>query len=305
MKYCVKANMAKGIHYKDMVNFDNLKDALAEAKPYDEIYLLDDYYYGQFFIRTPYLRLIGNDNYPQIDYDAYHGLVVREEDGGDGVRTYGTTGSATLRILPEANNFYMEKVKVSNSYERKYGDKHTQNVAFKTEASNGRYYDVKFIGTQDTLYIDANNNTFKNCYIEGDVDFIFGKGDALIYDSVIKCLKILDSSAYILAPSTLSTNQYGLIIYNSKVLSAPGNKKYLGRAWYPGGVKEAVEPKSLFKQVSFADDITMDMITMHEGDPTNFKCYLKDCVKNDEIVSNYEDKDLDDLYQSYIYKAMF
>lgn len=41
------------------------------------------------------------------------------------------------------------------------------------------FYNCKFKGFQDTVCSDHGNHLFKNCYIEGTVDFIFGAGTSL------------------------------------------------------------------------------------------------------------------------------
>lgn len=300
MKYSVSKKYENGYINNDMVNYKTLKEVFSLVKPNDEVYLLDDYYFEKVYLNVPNVKLIGNDNYPVIDYDAYHGLIIREIDGGDGVKTYGTTGSSTFTVLENASNFYMTKVTVKNSYIRKLNDKGTQNVAFKTSAKNGKYIDVKFIGAQDTLYIDECDNLFDNCYVEGDVDFIFGSGDAVIKNSTIKMLKILKSNAYLCAPDTYVKNKYGFVFYNCKVLSEEGNLKYLGRAWYPGGALYEVKPMVMFMNVSFPADVELKLITMHENDPVNFVYYLKDVTQNGQTISNYSDGEIDKYYREYV-----
>lgn len=43
----------------------------------------------------------------------------------------------------------------------------------------GAFYDCKFYGAQDTLYDQEGRHYFKNCYIEGSIDFIFGDGKSI------------------------------------------------------------------------------------------------------------------------------
>ena len=67
------------------------------------------------------------------------------------------------------------------------------------------------------------------------------------------------------------------------------NLKYLGRAWYPGLALRRVEPKCMFMNCRFKDDINLKLITMHEGDPTNFVYYLSNCSQKGKIISNCDD----------------
>jgi len=46
------------------------------------------------------------------------------------------------------------------------------------------FYSVGFFGFQDTLWDDQGRHYYKNCLIEGAVDFIFGAGQSL-YEVII------------------------------------------------------------------------------------------------------------------------
>lgn len=52
-----------------------------------------------------------------------------------------------------------------------------QAVALRISGDNAAFWGCRFLGAQDTLYDDQGRHYFKDCYIEGSVDFIFG--DAL------------------------------------------------------------------------------------------------------------------------------
>lgn len=298
MKYlvCKKENLDKIDQEGQIV--ENLQDALDKAHSYDTIFLYDDIYYGKYLITTSHLTIIGV-NKAKLTYDARNGMIVRNEDGGDGVRTYGTTGSASVTVKDSATYLHLENLIIENSYHRLPGNKGNQNVAFKTEAQYGTYTNIDFISEQDTLYIDASDNFFDSCYIEGDVDFIFGSGDAIINNSKIKMLQILDSNAYLCAPDTYVSNKYGFIFANCQVISTGNNKKYLGRAWYPSGAKELVIPRVLFYNVAFASDIDLRLITMHEGDPINFNYYLVDCKQANNMVNNIDKSKIENYFDYY------
>lgn len=292
------------IKNKDVNNiniFSSLNECLKYVSSYDTIYIECDLY-EKVYIKIPNLTIIGI-NKPTIFYDAYHGMIIKKEHGGGGIKTYGTTGSATFTVLKEALNFHMENIIIKNSYLRKYEDIHTQNVAFKTESINGLYKNVDFISTQDTLYIDNNDNLIDNCYIEGDVDFVFGCGNAIIKDSKIRLLKVLKSNAYICAPDTYISNDYGFLFYNCDFLCQEDNEKYLGRPWYPSGAKEEVRPKVMFMTSRFVGNINMHMITMHKGDPSNYELYISNCWYNDNLINSTNEK-IDNKYLKYLNKII-
>lgn len=54
-----------------------------------------------------------------------------------------------------------------------------QAVAFRISADTATFLGCKFLGAQDTLYDHVGRHYYKDCYIEGSVDFIFGNGLSL------------------------------------------------------------------------------------------------------------------------------
>ena len=54
-----------------------------------------------------------------------------------------------------------------------------QAVAFRISADTVAFYGCRFLGAQDTLYDHVGRHYYKDCYIEGSVDFIFGNGLSL------------------------------------------------------------------------------------------------------------------------------
>lgn len=63
-----------------------------------------------------------------------------------------------------------------------------QAVAFRISADTAALIGCKFLGAQDTLYDHLGRHYYKDCYIEGSVDFIFGNGLSLF--EVIHFFKI-------------------------------------------------------------------------------------------------------------------
>jgi pectinesterase len=86
------------------------------------------------------------------------------------------------------------------------------------------------LGNQDTLYASGKGNRqyFKDCYIKGTTDFIFGSATALFENCTIHSKK----NSYITAASTPEGIEYGFVFKNCK-LTADENvtEVYLGRPW--------------------------------------------------------------------------
>lgn len=54
-----------------------------------------------------------------------------------------------------------------------------QAVALRVSADNAAFVGCRFLGAQDTLYDHSGRHYYKECYIEGSVDFIFGNALSL------------------------------------------------------------------------------------------------------------------------------
>lgn len=54
-----------------------------------------------------------------------------------------------------------------------------QAVAFRISGDKAYFLGCGFYGAQDTLCDDAGRHYFKDCYIEGSIDFIFGNGRSM------------------------------------------------------------------------------------------------------------------------------
>ena len=67
----------------------------------------------------------------------------------------------------------------------------------------GEFLNCLFLGRQDTLYLKNGSMKFKNCYIEGSVDFICGGASAEFHDCHLHCL--LTPEGYITAAAPLNS----------------------------------------------------------------------------------------------------
>lgn len=54
-----------------------------------------------------------------------------------------------------------------------------QAVAMRISGDKSAFHNCMFIGFQDTLCDDRGRHFFKDCQIQGTVDFIFGDGKSL------------------------------------------------------------------------------------------------------------------------------
>ncbi|RWW32349.1 hypothetical protein GW17_00002989, partial [Ensete ventricosum] len=54
-----------------------------------------------------------------------------------------------------------------------------QAVAMRISGDMAAFYNCRFHGYQDTLCDDTGRHFFKDCFIRGTVDFIFGNGRSI------------------------------------------------------------------------------------------------------------------------------
>ena len=95
-----------------------------------------------------------------------------------------------------------------------------------------KFINCRILGNQDTIYTGAKFTRlyFKDCYIDGTTDFIFGPSTALFEDCIIHSKR----NSYVTAASTPKEAKYGYVFKHCKLTAEPGvDKVYLGRPWRP------------------------------------------------------------------------
>ena len=169
-------------------------------------------------------------------------VVISYDTPANGVKffggTWGTAGSPTMTI--SAAGTLVRNLTVENSYDEAANGP-SQALAVRTVGDKVTFDGTRFLGNQDTYLADtagrdATARTYlKNCYIEGDVDFLYGRGTAVFDGCTIHSLDRGSdtNNGYIVAPSTKNSNPYGFLIVNSTLTSdaAPGTVS-LGRPWF-------------------------------------------------------------------------
>ena len=174
-------------------------------------------------------------------------LYIKGEDARSTVITYdkyakqlwpgrdfnvGTSGSASVYIHSSYVTF--EDITFENTSGE--GKEIGQAVAVFTDGDFLFFNRCRFIGNQDTLYTygrygkfgGIKRNYYKDCYIEGTTDFIFGPSICYFEGCHIHSKK----NSYVTAASTLKGQKYGYVFHNCKLTADPGiDKVYLGRPW--------------------------------------------------------------------------
>ncbi|CAL5396935.1 unnamed protein product [Camellia sinensis] len=105
-----------------------------------------------------------------------------------------------------------------------------QAVAFRISADTAAFLGCKFLGAQDTLYDQLGRHYYKDCYIEGSVDFIFGNGLSLFEGCHVHAIAQVIGALTAQGRHSLLEDT-GFSFLNCKVTGS--GALYLGRAWGP------------------------------------------------------------------------
>ncbi|MEV1289873.1 pectinesterase family protein [Micromonospora sp. NPDC049679] len=176
------------------------------------------------------------------------GDVIITDDRANGTPkpgggTWGTSGSASVTI--SGDDVTARNLTFANSFDEAGHPEITnrQAVAVLTRADRLVFEHVRFLANQDTLYVNSpdvatvSRAYFRGCYVEGDVDFIFGRGTAVLDRCEIRSLDrgSTTNNGYVTAASTDVGNPYGFLIAGCRLTGTtlPGTVS-LGRPWHPG-----------------------------------------------------------------------
>ena len=137
----------------------------------------------------------------------------------------GTFRTFTLRVC--GSDITLKNITIENNSARL-----GQAVALHTEGDRLRFIGCRFLGHQDTVYTGRGGTRllFRDCYIEGTTDFIFGPSTAWFENCTIKS----KANSYITAASTPADVEYGYVFNRCRLIADEGvTKVYLGRPWRP------------------------------------------------------------------------
>lgn len=162
-----------------------------------------------------YYHLIGED--PQTTVLTYNLHANMPDANGTPIGTF-KTASATI----DADNFTAENLTFKNS-----AGPVGQALAIRVDGDRAVFRNCRFLGHQDTIFLNRGRQYFDHCYIEGTTDFVFGGATAFFSDCDIHCL----TNSFITAASTPKGKEFGFVFDRCRVTTEPEVKMYLGRPW--------------------------------------------------------------------------
>jgi polygalacturonase len=186
------------------------------------------------YVAKPHVHLHG------LADDAEKTVIVYSNSASS---SGGTFFSATAFIT--GDDFYAENLTFQNDYSKRneMRPQGSQAVALSIRGDRAIFRNVRFLGAQDTLFAASRScesdsgpcaptrQYFQQCYIEGNVDFIFGDAKAVFDHCHIHA--IAHEQVFITAQSKRYPEQQSGYVFNHCTITADSGVKrlFLGRPW--------------------------------------------------------------------------
>ncbi|XP_004239981.4 pectinesterase 1-like [Solanum lycopersicum] len=136
-------------------------------------------------------------------------------------------------VIVESEYFSAVNINFVNTAPRPDGKMElAQAAALRTAGDKASLYNCKMFGFQDTFCDDKGKHFFKDCYIEGTVDFIFGNGKSIYLNTEAHVIPG-DPMAMVTAHARDGENVDSGYSFVHCTITGTGNTAYLGRAWKP------------------------------------------------------------------------
>lgn len=220
------------------------------------IHIAPGVYEEQLVIERPYVTLLGEDAATTV-LTFHLGAFEIMPDG----EKRGTFRTASVRI--NTHDFTARNITFQNT--AGYGHTVGQALALYADGDRLLFEDCHLISSQDTLFTAPlppaaakpggfkgpgeakprfmGRQLYRRCFLQGDVDFLFGSATAYFEDCTIYSKKPGDRKppespaeeviyGYVTAASTPVDVSYGYVFKNCRLTSdCPPHSVYLGRPW--------------------------------------------------------------------------
>jgi pectin methylesterase-like acyl-CoA thioesterase len=135
-------------------------------------------------------------------------------------------------VIATGNDFSAAHITFENSAPEGSG----QAVALLAQGKRQQFRKCRFVSYQDTVYANTGTQYFRNCYIQGNTDYIFGAATAVFDRCTIN--NVAEGTA-VTAPSTPQDANYGFVFISGSLTADPTTSRVrenhvrLGRPWGP------------------------------------------------------------------------
>lgn len=230
----------------------------------ETIFIKNGTYNERVDIRKNNITLIGESmDDTIITYGLYANMIME-----DGVKR-GTFRTSTFTVI--ADDFKAFNITFENS--SGFGTKVGQALAVYAEGDRLVFKNCRMLGHQDTLFTGPlpmkekepggfrgptefaervpGHQLYEDCYIEGEIDFIFGSAIAYFKNCELYALnRNMEINAYYTAPSTYENQNFGYVFESCKLTgNCPDKTVYLSRPW-------RIYAKAVFIRCEMSSQIT-------------------------------------------------
>lgn len=229
-------------------DFDSIQKAVDSVSDNNRetIFIKKGIYKERIEIRKNNITLIGEDTDETIITEGFYARMIMP----DGSKR-GTFRSYTFLVY--ADNFSASNITFENS--AGFGDNVGQAIAVYAEGDNITFNHCKILGHQDTLFtgplplkekqpggftgptIDGErklvHQLYEDCFICGEIDFIFGSATAYFKNCTLFALNRNEPiNSYYTAPSTYEGQAFGYVFDNCTFTgNCPPKSVALSRPW--------------------------------------------------------------------------
>jgi len=189
-------------------------------------------YYGYHIVSK------GKDNVVLAGEDPETTILWYDDYAGSGKNPREVT------LLVEADDFTAVGLTIKNPFQNQREtpgeNSHTQATAVMTIGDRAAFYNCSIVGNQDTFWGRSHGRVYvKDCYVEGNVDYIYGASVMVFEDCTIYSNQ---HDSYITAASTDADSKFGITFLNCRLEAKEQGEFdhdgvqfqnfYLGRPWH-------------------------------------------------------------------------
>ena len=246
----------------DFNSIQQAVDSIPAGTP-ETIYIKKGIYKERVEVRKNNISFVGESTDDTIITESYYARMIMP----DGSKR-GTFRSYTFFVY--ADNFTASNLTFENA--AGFGDEFGQAIAVYAEGDNITFRNCKILGHQDTLFtgplpmkekqpggftgptIDGIRRVvhqlYEDCYIAGEIDFIFGSATAYFKNCTLFALnRNQEINAFYTAPSTYEGQAFGYVFESCTFTgNCPPKSVALSRPW-------RIHAKTVLLNRSYSDQI--------------------------------------------------
>lgn len=246
----------------DFNSIQQAVDSIPAGTP-ETIYIKKGIYKERVEVRKNNISFVGESTDDTIITESYYAKMIMP----DGSKR-GTFRSYTFFVY--ADNFTASNLTFENA--AGFGDEFGQAIAVYAEGDNITFRNCKILGHQDTLFtgplpmkekqpggftgptIDGIRRVvhqlYEDCYIAGEIDFIFGSATAYFKNCTLFALnRNQEINAFYTAPSTYEGQAFGYVFESCTFTgNCPPKSVALSRPW-------RIHAKTVLLNCSYSDQI--------------------------------------------------